>query len=162
MHQREAKCKINPTSYHYAVIMYVQCSHWQKNHLSSSISSFHAQHNLFYNTVSLHTSLRKQLTFVTPNWIPSNMTFVERLQKFHTDNVSLPRSGWCSWMDWINQSIRRTKIYNPDLGDDTISIEFLHSLSRETSVAKQNVSCFLRPLPTKKLFLVYAILRIIY
>ena len=34
-----------------------------KKHLSLSISSFHAKHNLFYNTVSLNTSLRKQPTF---------------------------------------------------------------------------------------------------
>ena len=28
-------------------------------------------------------------------WFPLEMTSEKRAQKFHTDDVSLPRSGWC-------------------------------------------------------------------
>ena len=29
------------------------------------------------------------------HWFPREMTSEQRLQKFHTDDASLPRSGWC-------------------------------------------------------------------
>ena len=43
----------------------------------------------------VETSLRKELTFrdATTQWFPSEMTSEEGTQKFHTDDVSLLRSG---------------------------------------------------------------------
>ena len=37
------------------------------------------------------------------------MTFVERAQKFHTDDVSLRRSGWCFWLDGVNRPFPSSK-----------------------------------------------------
>ena len=35
--------------------------------------------------------------FIISN-VPSQMTYEERAQKFHTDEASLPISGWCFWL----------------------------------------------------------------
>ena len=32
------------------------------------------------------------------HWFPLQMTFEKQAQKFHTDDASLPRSGWCFWL----------------------------------------------------------------
>ena len=34
----------------------------------------------------------------TPSMVSREMTFEKRTQKFDTDDVSLPRSGWCFWL----------------------------------------------------------------
>ena len=45
------------------------------------------------------TSLRKQLISRHHHWFPLETMSEERAQKFHTDDVSLPRSG--STSDWL-------------------------------------------------------------
>ena len=41
------------------------------------------------------SSLRKSRHFARYHWFPHDMTSEKRAQKFHTDDVSLPRSGKC-------------------------------------------------------------------
>ena len=51
------------------------------------------------------------------------MTSGKREQKFHTDDASLPRSGWCFWLAEVNfpRSTTNQKHY-PDLGSDASSV----------------------------------------
>ena len=56
-------------------------------------------------------------------WFPRQMTSEKQVQKFHTDDVSLPRSGYCFWLvvphgkfDWNNQK------HYPDLSSDASSV----------------------------------------
>ena len=51
------------------------------------------------------------------------MTSIERAQKFHTDEVSLSRSGQCFWLVEVN-FLRGTtnQKYYPDLASDTSSV----------------------------------------
>ena len=73
----------------------------------------------------------------------------KRAQKFHTDDVSLPRSrqyfGRAAWEIWFNQSetLPRSGLWH------AISMLFLHSFLRrllagKPVLASPNVSCFLR------------------
>ena len=60
---------------------------------------------------TLHTSLHTKTADISQRykWLPRKMTFEERLQKFHTDDVSSPRSGKCFWLDEPNfKPIRST------------------------------------------------------
>ena len=67
--------------------------------------------------------------------MPSPMS-VEIAEKFHTDDVSLPRPGWCFWLLEANfpSSMPNQKHYL-DLGSDSIviSMEFLGSFLRLVS-----------------------------
>ena len=88
-----------------------------------------------YSILYCYTAVKKQ------------MTSEKRAQKFNTDDVSLPRSGWCFCLvesnfphDTTNQKHR------PDLG--IISREFLRlflrrHLAGKPVVAMRNVGCFL-------------------
>ena len=55
----------------------------------------------------------------------------KRTQKLHTDDVSLPRPGWCFWL--VDANFLRSTInqkHHPNLGSDVISMEFLRSFHR--------------------------------
>ena len=79
------------------------------------------------------------------------MTSTERTQKFHTDDVSLPRSGWCFWLveGPFPHGTTNQKHY-PSLSSDTSSVWNFCARSRrnfcgkKTVVAPRNVSYFLR------------------
>ena len=97
------------------------------------------------------------------HWFPLQMTFEKQAQKFHTDDASLPRSGWCFWLvvpggkfDSANER------HYPDLVSDTSSVWnfcarfsnviwrgnqwWCHQMSftGKPVVATWNVGCFLR------------------
>ena len=72
-------------------------------------------------------------------WFPRQMTSEKQAQKFHTDDASLPRSGYCFLLvvphgkfDSVNQK------HYPDLGSDASSVwnfcaRFSDVIWRETS-----------------------------
>ena len=55
---------------------------------------------LVVSVILVEISLRKLLTFcdATSGLFPCKMTSMEQVQKFHTDDMSLPRSGSCFWL----------------------------------------------------------------
>ena len=51
------------------------------------------------------------------------MTSEKRAQKFHTDDVSLPKSGWCFWLVVPRGKFASTnQKHYPDLGSDASSV----------------------------------------
>ena len=44
------------------------------------------------------------------------MMFVKRVQKFHTDDMSIPRIG--SAFDWLKQTFSQSDLSYPDLGNE--------------------------------------------
>ena len=97
------------------------------------------------------------------HWFPLQMTFEKQAQKFHTDDASLPRSGWCFWL-----VVRVVNLIQPMRGTTQIWLVTCHqygisvlisqtSFGGETSggvtkchftgkpvVSSWNVGCFLR------------------
>ena len=85
-------------------------------------------------------------------WFPRQMTCEKQTQKFHTEDVSLPRSWYCFLLvvphgkfDSANQK------HYPDLGSDASSVWNLCALfsdvlwqGNQYMVVLPNVSCFLR------------------
>ena len=85
-------------------------------------------------------------------WFPRQMTCEKQVQKFHTEDVSLPRSWYCFLLvvphgkfDSANQK------HYPDLGSDASSVWNLCALfsdviwqGNQYMVVLPNVSCFLR------------------
>ena len=67
------------------------------------------------NKIMPDCSLRKQLT----DWCPHQMTSEKWVQKFHTDDTSLLRSGQCFWLVVLHEKFDSTnqKLY-PDLCSD--------------------------------------------
>ena len=56
-------------------------------------------------------------------WFPRRMTSEKWAQKFHTDDVSLARSGQCPWLVRnLIHPIRSTTQNYPDLGSDASSV----------------------------------------
>ena len=54
---------------------------------------------------------------------PREMTSQKRVQKVHSDDASLPRSGWCFWLVEANFRRGTTNQKNyPDLGCDESSV----------------------------------------
>ena len=80
------------------------------------------------------------------------MTSEKRVQKFHTDDASLPRSGWCFWLVESNFSRGMTnQKHYPDQDSDTSSVwnfctcfPDVINLEGKPLVAAPNVSRFLR------------------
>ena len=57
------------------------------------------------------------------HWFPREMTSEEWAQKFHSDDASLPRSGWCFWLVVPRGKFALTyQKYYSDLGNDTSSV----------------------------------------
>ena len=55
------------------------------------------------------SSLKNSGHFARHHWFPHDMTSEKRAQKFHTNDVSLPRSGKCVWLvEAYLQPIRST------------------------------------------------------
>ena len=69
--------------------------------------------------------------------------------KFHTDDVSLPRSGWCFWLVVPRgKCVSTSQKHYPDLGSDTSSVwnfctRFWDVILWRNVVVSQNVCCFL-------------------
>ena len=62
------------------------------------------------------------------------MTSMKRLQKFHTYDVLLSRSGSASdWMKQIFNQSEACQMHYPDLGDDTSSVWNFCARSSDTS-----------------------------
>ena len=84
------------------------------------------------------------------HWFPREMTSQKRAQKIHTDDVPLPRSGWCFWLVLLYGKFTSiSQKHYPDLGSDTSSLwnfcAFLStSFAGKPVMASQNVGCFLR------------------
>ena len=96
-------------------------------------------------------SLRKQLTLSWHHhWFPYKMTSEKWVQKSHTDDTSLPRSGLCFWLVVPRRKI--TSINQKHLiwvVTCHLSMEFLGLFLRlhfagTPMVGMQNVDCFLR------------------
>ena len=78
------------------------------------------------NLLKKKTYLQPEETVVISQrqrWFSREMTSIERAQKFHTDEVSLSRSGQCFWLVEVN-FLRGTtnQKYYPDLASDTSSV----------------------------------------
>ena len=57
------------------------------------------------------------------HWFPCQMKSEKRAQKFHTDDVSLPRSWWCFWLVESNfPRVTTNQKRYPDLGSDASSV----------------------------------------
>ena len=55
--------------------------------------------------------------------VSPQLTSEKRAQKFHTDDASLPRSGWCFWL--VESNFPRgtsNQKHQPDLGSDASSV----------------------------------------
>ena len=82
------------------------------------------------------------------HWFPREMTSEKQAQNFHTDDASLPRSGYCFWLVEANfpRGTTSQKHY-PDLGSDTSSVwnfcaRFSDVIARETSGGVVNCGLF--------------------
>ena len=67
--------------------------------MSGSVISFVSFNPLIDNLISsLSLTWETSQHFVTHCWFPHKMTSEKQVQKFHTDDTSLPRSGSCFWL----------------------------------------------------------------
>ena len=64
-----------------------------------------------------------------PHWFPRKMTPDEWAQKFHTDDMSLSRSGQCFWLVMLHGKFASTnQKHYPDLGGNVSSVLYRHSI----------------------------------
>ena len=99
------------------------------------------------NLLKKKTYLQPEETVVISQrqrWFSREMTSIERAQKFHTDEVSLSRSGQCFWLVEVN-FLRGTTNQKWHV----ISMAFLpsflrHHFAGKPVVVTRNVGCFFR------------------
>ena len=91
--------------------------------------------------------LRKKL-----NWFPRDMTPEKRVQKFHTDNASLPTSGSCFW---LSHSVKQISLAARPIRTTTkICASSTKVISQGNQrVSSWNVGRFLRLVKNPYLFL---------
>ena len=85
--------------------------------------------------------------FATLPLVSPRMTPEERVQKFHTDDASLPRSRWCFWLVVpLGKFASTNQKHYPDLGSDVSSVwNFCaRSFRGETSGGVTKCRLFLR------------------
>ena len=73
--------------------------------------------------------------FRRPHWFPREMTSVQWLQKFHTDDASPPRSDWLKQTSLAARPIRSTT---------QIWVVMRRHFAGKLVATSQNVYCFLR------------------
>ena len=85
------------------------------------------------------------------HWFPWEMMFEQWLKKFHTYDVSPPRSGYCFWL------VLSQEKFAWDLGSEChqygiFVLVLRHHFVQKPMVASWNVSCFLRLNGDQQLF----------
>ena len=108
-------------------IMSFRCESYRMNDLIIKSEWQNVLYEFYYlsksmGNISIQTQTLLDISW-RHHWFLREMTSEKRAQKFHTDDASLPRSGWCFWLVESNfpRGTTNQKHY-PDLGSDASSV----------------------------------------